>query len=279
MVALAVIMFLPLIMADAFLNGPSTTFVSHHKTLVPAPFYFVRGGATTATDSQEDIEIESSEDEAEDESEDEEEEEEKEEGFDSKLVKAAQTKAATVKTKMAKAAVQAAIATTVQPKVKKSSSKSLLKLLHIPYIIRACLNPFTFVKMTRAYFGSLVQLDYLNDNDSSKDLRSALQEKAKSSGGTSGGGTRGKKKFKPGKAKVSAVGDASNRLQLGCRSQRMDCPTRVFSDSVGLAGTQYLRLRKEYPSHGGIPSSLEACLFINSLCFSQNSSAVMTTLG
>jgi len=203
MVALVVVtMFLPLIMADAFLGGPSTTFVSRRQTS-PSISFLIRGGATTAADSQEDIEIESSEDEAEDE-ESEDEEEEEEEGLDAKLVKSAQTKAATVKTKIAKAAVKAAIATTVQPKKSSSSSstKSLLKMLHIPYIIRACLNPLTVIKMTRAYFGSLVQLDYLNDNDSSKDLRSALQEKAKSSGGGGGTSPRGKRKFKPGKAKT-----------------------------------------------------------------------------
>lgn len=204
MVTLVVTMCLPYIMADTFLGGPSTTFVGglNHRT-VPSSVWVRGGDATTATDNQDDIEIESSEDEAEEEESNDEEEEE-EEGLDAKLVKSAQTKAATVKTKIAKAAVQAAIASTVQPKVKKSSSRSsnsLLKLLHIPYIVRACLNPFTVLKMTRAYFASLVQLDYLNDNDSSKDLRSALQEKAKNSGG-GGASPRGKRKFKPGKAKT-----------------------------------------------------------------------------
>ncbi len=200
MVALVVTMLMAVIMADSFLGGPSTTFVTQRRT--PVPKFLFRGGATTASD-QDDIEFESSEDEAvEEESEDESEDEAVEaESLDPKLAKAAQAKATSVKTKLAKVAVQAAVAASIKPKAKKSS-RSLLKLLHVPYIIRACMNPFTLIKMTRAYFGSLAQLDYLNDNDSSKDLRSALQEKAKKGGG-SGGSSRGKRKFKPGKAKVS----------------------------------------------------------------------------
>lgn len=198
MVALVATMLMAVVTADAFMGGPSTTFVSQRITPVSPVALVVRGGATTATSEDEDIEFESSEDEAvEEESEDESEDE-----LDPKLAKSAQAKVASVKTKVAKAAVQAAVAASIKPKAKKSSG-GLLKLLHIPYIIRACINPFTFIKMTRAYFGSLVQLDYLNDNDSSKDLRSALEAKAKKGGGS----TRGKRKFKPGKAKVSSSND------------------------------------------------------------------------
>lgn len=56
---------------------------------------------------------------------------------------------------------------------KKSSS-------FIPYIVRAALNPFTVWRMTCAYWQSLFQLDYLKQNeDSSQDLRSALELKAR----------------------------------------------------------------------------------------------------
>lgn len=33
----------------------------------------------------------------------------------------------------------------------------------VPYIIRACLNPFTFVRMSRAYFASLIDINYLKE--------------------------------------------------------------------------------------------------------------------
>jgi hypothetical protein len=53
--------------------------------------------------------------------------------------------------------------------------------------------------MTKAYFASLFNLDYLAE-DSSQDLRSALEEKAKKSG--SAGGRKGKRMMKPGQAKT-----------------------------------------------------------------------------
>ena len=34
---------------------------------------------------------------------------------------------------------------------------------HVPYIIRACLNPFTLIAMTKAYFVSLCDINYLKE--------------------------------------------------------------------------------------------------------------------
>lgn len=189
LVALVVTMVVS-VTADAFLGGPATTFLAKPGVPVDEHFVTLRGGAAAAAAVIEDeIEFESS-----DEDLDDEEDEDEEEELDPKLAKATQQKAATIRTKIAKQAVASA----VKPQKKKSSS-SLMSLIHIPYIIKACLNPFTFVKMTKAYWSSLVNLEYLAERtDSSQDLRSALEAKAKKSGGSS----RGKRKFKPGQAKV-----------------------------------------------------------------------------
>lgn len=144
----------------------------------------LRGGATVEDDE---IEFESS---------DEEVDSEEEEDFDPKLAKSTQTAASNARTKAAKAAISEVVST------KKSSGSTVLKLLSIPYIVKACLSPFTLIKMTQGYFASLFNLNYLSDNvDTSQELRNALTEKAKKS--SSSGGSRGKRKFKPGQAKVS----------------------------------------------------------------------------
>lgn len=83
-------------------------------------------------------------------------------------------------------------------KKKKSSGTSVLK--KIPYILRAFMNPFTVFAMTKGYFASLFNIDYLQQ-DISQSLRSALQEKAKSSP-PGGGGAKKARKMKPGQAKT-----------------------------------------------------------------------------
>lgn len=87
-------------------------------------------------------------------------------------------------------------------KAKRSSSSSSTSILKkIPYIVRAFMNPFTVFAMTKGYFASLFNIDYLQE-DISQNLRSALQEKAKSNPtGGSGGGKRARK-MKPGQAKT-----------------------------------------------------------------------------
>ena len=53
--------------------------------------------------------------------------------------------------------------------------------------------------MTKAYWASLFSLDYGKKADSSQDLRSALEEKAKKA---TGGPPKRKRKMKPGQAKT-----------------------------------------------------------------------------
>eukprot|EP00536_Pseudo-nitzschia_multiseries_P007213 jgi/Psemu1/304713/fgenesh1_kg.166_\ len=127
----------------------------------------IRGGAVAI-----DVEIESS---------DEEESDEEEEDAPT-LVKA--TKKAAAKT------------------VKKTKS-SLMKFFRIPYIIKACLNPAVLYQMTVGYWKSLYNINYMSDKgaDSSQDLRSALEQKARYGGGGKKP-SRGKRKMKPGQAKT-----------------------------------------------------------------------------
>jgi len=123
-------------------------------------------------------------------------EEEEEDEVDIKLarstIKSARKAKQAVKQE-AKAAVNAELST--QPKSRKN--KSLFKF--IPYIIRACLNPFTVMKMTRGYFKSLFNLDYGRKTEVSQTLRTALEEKAKNFGKPP---KRGKRKMRPGQAKT-----------------------------------------------------------------------------
>ena len=71
----------------------------------------------------------------------------------SKSAVAAVKKSKKKKTKAVTAAVSKSLS-------KSSSSKSMLK---IPYIVRAFLNPLTVLAMTKAYFGSLFNINYLDE--------------------------------------------------------------------------------------------------------------------
>lgn len=139
----------------------------------------IRGGAVAI-----DVEIESS---------DEEESDEEEEEDAPTLVKA--TKKAAAKT------VKKTVAAAMKPKKKKKSS--LMKFFRIPYIIKACLNPAVLYQMTVGYWKSLYNINYMSDKgaDSSQDLRSALEQKARYGGGGKKP-SRGKRKMKPGQAKT-----------------------------------------------------------------------------
>mmetsp|Transcript_65618 Transcript_65618/g.77710 ORF Transcript_65618/g.77710 Transcript_65618/m.77710 type:complete len:220 (+) Transcript_65618:174-833(+) len=99
-------------------------------------------------------------------------------------------------TQKSKSAVNASLHSS-QPR-KRQSSRLLKK---IPYIIRACLNPFTVLSMTRAYFVSLFDIGYL-EKDASQTLRSALEEKAKRDFASGKGPKKGKRAMKPGQAKT-----------------------------------------------------------------------------
>lgn len=131
----------------------------------------LRGGAT---DDSDDEESDNEEEEDESESEDEEEEEvvaevakpksksksksksktTKAPSLDAKLAASTLKKEATSKVKVSKQAVNAKLS--APKKVKRRMS------LRIPYIVRACCNPITLIKMTAAYWQSLFQLDYGN---------------------------------------------------------------------------------------------------------------------
>merc|ERR1719444_147546 len=79
--------------------------------------------------------------------------------------------------------------------------KSLLKIFRLPYVVRAFLNPFTVASMTKHYFASLFNVNYLEENvDSSAGLRSALEQKARQGGNKPK--PRGQRKMKPGQAKT-----------------------------------------------------------------------------
>lgn len=140
----------------------------------------IRGGASGI-----DVDIESSDEEETDD------EEEEEILLAPKLAKATK--------KAAKKAVKKSVAAAMKPKKKKSS---LMKFFQIPYIVKACLNPMVLFQMTAGYWKSLYNINYMSDNaaDSSQDLRSALEAKARLAGGKKP--SRGRRKMKPGQAKT-----------------------------------------------------------------------------
>jgi len=126
----------------------------------------------------------------------------------SKATVEASTKANAKQTKETKKAVSKSLSTSAKKKKSKdakakvaetkSKSKSRIR---IPYILKAFLNPFTVFAMTKGYFASLFNIDYLQQ-DTSQTLRSALEEKAKRSGGNTSKRPGRGRKMKPGQAKT-----------------------------------------------------------------------------
>lgn len=181
----------------------------HAIQSTPTVAFLPRGGATLAADDEYDSE---EYDEYDEESENEEEaaaalaaaakakamkKAAKKAALSASTVKAA----AKVKSKKSKDAVNVKLAAT---SARRSSSSSRSPLLKIPYIIRACLNPFTVIAMTKAYWQSLFNIKFMEE-ESAQPLRSALEEKAKKAGGSTGlGGRGGKRRYKPGQAKTLA---------------------------------------------------------------------------
>jgi hypothetical protein len=152
------------------------------------------------------------EDVLEDDEEDEEEDEMEPEGkrnFDATL--SASAVKATVKTQAKKEAIQKlASKKVVSEKLKKDGaslttkkkgkSSSVVFFFHVPYILKASLNPWTAWKMTIAYWASLFNLDYLQPEASgAQGLRSALEEKARHSGNSK---KKGRRTMKRGQAKT-----------------------------------------------------------------------------
>merc|ERR1711862_663804 len=139
----------------------------------------IRGGSTAALD----VEFESSDDEAE---ESDYEEEEEEEVTSNVAVKARKTALGKATQKAAQKAAKTTVDAALKPKKKKkSSSGGLMKYLRVPYIVKACLNPLVFIQMTKGYWMSLITIAYLKEKqeDSSQDLRNALEQKARHGGG------------------------------------------------------------------------------------------------
>jgi hypothetical protein len=161
--------FLPATPRPAF--APSSRVTLSPSYLDSSLVFTLRGGATVVADDSEDEE-EEEEDESEDElvdelleeaedSEDDEEEEE-EESFDATLAAAAlkstqktKSKARTNKATEIKETMSAKLSTK-----KKQKKKSLLEILRVPYILRACLNPATVLTMTKHYWASFFNLEY-----------------------------------------------------------------------------------------------------------------------
>ena len=133
--------------ARTLMGGPSMSFVRPSHTSQVSSLLVYRGGAAAVAD-KEMPEIESSDYDEEEEDDDEEEE---------TLAKATQKKV----TKAAKKAVASGLAAS-KPKKKKSSG---LKLFKFPYILGAIFNPFTLIQMTKGYWSSLFDLNYLKEND------------------------------------------------------------------------------------------------------------------
>eukprot|EP00984_Skeletonema_dohrnii_P008834 scaffold3290_cov77-Skeletonema_dohrnii-CCMP3373.AAC.2 len=67
-----------------------------------------------------------------------------------------------VKTAALKSKVSVAMASSSSSSSKPVAKKKGVYKRFVPYIVRACLNPFTLVAMTKAYFVSLMDINYLN---------------------------------------------------------------------------------------------------------------------
>jgi hypothetical protein len=90
----------------------------------------------------------------------------KEDAFDAKMAKSAlqaTQKSKAKQTANVKKVMSAELKAAPSKKRASSSSHNLLKLLHVPYIVRATINPITLFRMTRAYFASLFNLNYLKE--------------------------------------------------------------------------------------------------------------------
>mmetsp|Transcript_22774 Transcript_22774/g.37721 ORF Transcript_22774/g.37721 Transcript_22774/m.37721 type:complete len:227 (-) Transcript_22774:282-962(-) len=195
---------------NAFTRGvPSVKGVLAQKA-----FVVLRGGSDDDDDEIDELIEELLEEQDSDGEDTDDEEEEEEEKVDPKLTKAAiksTSKAKTKKTTAAKKKVSAKLkstpskaaplkATPVSKSKPKKKGKSLMQVLKVPYILRACMNPFTVFAMTKAYFASLFNFNYLKE-DNTQNLRSAMEEKAKKSGGSTGR-KKGKRQMRPGQAKT-----------------------------------------------------------------------------
>lgn len=87
------------------------------------------------------------------------EEEEEEDEIDEKLSKAAEAAMEKARKKKAEETKEKIAAVAKSRKRR----KSLLKIFKLPYVVRAFLNPFTVASMTKHYFASLFNVNYLEE--------------------------------------------------------------------------------------------------------------------
>ncbi len=112
----------------------------------------IRGGAVVVDDDSDDYDVDDDDDDD-----------------DEKLATSTKTvvrrkKAAAIKSKVKVAMTSSSSSGSASSTTSKSAPKrkSLYKS-YVPYIIRACLNPFTLIAMTKAYFISLCDINYLKE--------------------------------------------------------------------------------------------------------------------
>lgn len=138
---------------------PSLTAVTRHASssfAVRDTLLELRGGDDASSAAALEVEIDVDDIESSDEEEDENEEEEEEEPkLDPKLARSTQSAVSKAKARAAKAAASASKAKVASALKSKTEKKSKSGLFHIPYIVKACLNPFVFMQMTKGYWKSL----------------------------------------------------------------------------------------------------------------------------
>ena len=148
--------------ADASSNQNRLTIPScvspQTSKIVRLPFVLTRGGSISDSD---DDEVDLDEEGEEEDDDDEEEIEDEVAELDPVMVKAAKKASHKSKEKLTAAVKAKVSAKLAAPALKTKKSGGLFK--SIPYIIRASLNPFTLIAMTKAYFESLFNLNYLQE--------------------------------------------------------------------------------------------------------------------
>jgi len=77
---------------------------------------------------------------------------------DEKLAKLSTSAVKSIEKKTKKKVSQA-----MSKKATRRRRRSILEVLRMPYILRAFLNPFTMIAMTRCYFASLFNINYLKE--------------------------------------------------------------------------------------------------------------------
>lgn len=140
---------------NKFLTGNHRSFFHHksHNNLLPSHFSF-RGGDSLVDDDDEQMQEEEQEYDIMDEEETEGEEEE-DVALTASSISATQK---SVKNHLA----QVILERKSKP-VKRREKRNFSLILKMPYILRALLNPFTVLSMTKSYFASLFNIDYMKD--------------------------------------------------------------------------------------------------------------------